>query len=65
VGTGQNNLQLVIENVALVDTTKLPMLAFRALNVKVLLNFLSSGLFSIRNLSSKNSYRRRLIWLHQ
>ncbi|MDK2780202.1 MAG: hypothetical protein PWP61_499 [Trichococcus sp.] len=45
VGTGQNNLELVLNNIAVIDTIKLSMSAFRALDEKVLLNFLSSWLF--------------------
>lgn len=45
VGTGQNNLQLVVKNVGNINAIKLSLTDFQGLNEHVLMNFLSSWLF--------------------
>ena len=45
VGTGQNNLQLVVKNIANINAIKLSLTDFQGLNEQILLNFLSSWLF--------------------
>lgn len=45
VGTGQNNLQLVVNNIANINAIKLSLTAFQGLDEQVLLNYLSSWVF--------------------